>query len=503
MASTRRECKIILHDEVTCRIMGLAEEHIAYLYEKYGVFETNYIFTTQYKIGQWDGKRRFFNKDGTTYTYLLESVIPDLYAMKYKPVIDDRRVPAPAPPKPTDDMFNFVIHPETEEPLILRDYQINAISAVVDAGGYGIILASTSAGKTLICAALCATYQKLGYKTVTIVPNTDLLSQTRDDYVMCKLDVGEYSGDVKDIKHDHIISTWQALKNAPVMMSEFDVVIVDECHGAKGPELRKLLVDYGKHIPHRIGVTGTLPKEEVDSMLVHVGLGPVRYTITAAELIERGVLARPDITVYQLEENLTAQYDRYVSEIKIGKPVPYPQFKSEYFPDYPSEKDYLIKNIPRLEWIADFVISHSELTPTDNTLCLVSSIPVARKLAALIPNSIVVNGQDVKDPKKRKQIYQMFKNNDGLTVIATVHIAGTGINIPRIHHLVSIDIGKSFIRVIQSIGRGLRKAKGKDSVKITDICSDLNTSSEHLKLRKKYYKEAQYPFKLVKQPYTT
>lgn len=225
----KRECKIIIRDEVTCRITGLLPEHLNMLYDEFSVFATNYIFNVRYKIGQWDGKIRFVDKEGLTYVYLLEQILPTIIRLQYRPVIEDRRVPAPAPPKPTDDMFNFVIHPETEEPLILRDYQINAISAVVDAGGYGIILASTSAGKTLICAALCATYQKLGYKTVTIVPNTDLLSQTRDDYVMCKLDVGEYSGDVKDIKHDHIISTWQALKNAPVMMSEFDVVIVDEC----------------------------------------------------------------------------------------------------------------------------------------------------------------------------------------------------------------------------------------------------------------------------------
>lgn len=278
-------------------------------------------------------------------------------------------------------------------------------------------------------------------------------------------------------------------------------IVVSNCHGAKGPELRSLLIDHGKHIPHRIGVTGTLPKEEVDSMLVHVALGPVRYNITAAELIERGVLAKPDISVIQIQENLTAQYEQYVEGITIGKPVPYNQFKKEYFPDYPSEKDYLIKNTSRMQWMADYITAHADMHPTHNTLCLVSSIPLARKMATMIPNSIIVNGQDVKDPKKRKEIYRLFKTNDGLRVIATVHIAGTGINIPRIHHLVSIDIGKSFIRVIQSIGRGLRKAKGKDSVKISDICSDLNASTEHLRLRKQYYKEAQYPFKVVKATY--
>ena len=108
-----------------------------------------------------------------------------------------------------------------------------------------------------------------------------------------------------------------------------------------------------------------------------------------------------------------------------------------------------------------------------------------------------MNGQDVKDATKRSQIYQQFKTETGLVVVATVHIASTGLNIPKIHYLVLVDIGKSYIRVIQSIGRGLRKAKGKDAITIHDICSDLGNAKRHLTMRKAYYREAKYPFKLV------
>jgi superfamily II DNA or RNA helicase len=112
-----------------------------------------------------------------------------------------------------------------------------------------------------------------------------------------------------------------------------------------------------------------------------------------------------------------------------------------------------------------------------------------------------VNGQDVKTPAKRLAVYDLFKDNDNLIVIATVHIAGTGLNIKRIFNLVTVDVGKSFIRIIQAIGRGLRIADDKDSVTVTDICSDLKYSKKHLKVRTNYYEEQKYKFKKHKIDY--
>ena len=179
---------------------------------------------------------------------MLEEVLKYVIAFGYSLNLVDNRIAAPPIDPIAEDIFSSVLHPDTGEPTILRDYQVNAVNSVLRAG-YGIILAATSAGKTLICAALCSACNQHQYNTVTIVPNNDLLKQTFETYEMCGLDVGTYSGTSKDIDHTHIISTWQALKNVPFMMHEFDVVIVDECHGVKGPLLRSLLVDHGKHIP--------------------------------------------------------------------------------------------------------------------------------------------------------------------------------------------------------------------------------------------------------------
>jgi superfamily II DNA or RNA helicase len=85
--------------------------------------------------------------------------------------------------------------------------------------------------------------------------------------------------------------------------------------------------------------------------------------------------------------------------------------------------------------------------------------------------------------------------------VATYGVAAVGINIPRIFNLVLIEPGKSFVRVIQSIGRGIRKAEDKDHVQIYDITSSCKFAKRHLTQRKAFYKEANYPFDVEKLTY--
>jgi len=138
----------------------------------------------------------------------------------------------------------------------------------------------------------------------------------------------------------------------------------------------------------------------------------------------------------------------------------------------------------------------------DGTQGVVDSIPFGRKLAEQIPGAIFVNGQDTKKVSDRTKVYDLFAEHDDLIVIATVNIAGTGLSINRIFNLVTIDIGKAFTRVMQAIGRGLRTASDKNSVIVTDICSDLKYSKKHIRERKNYYDEAKYKYKQHKINYT-
>lgn len=492
--------KVRILDEASMVVVGLRDEHVTYFYEKYGVYAPNYYFNPKFKLGQWDGKIRYFHKTAKTFLYLIDDILPRIVDLGYKIHIDDlRKATVVTPEFVKADIFQHILHMETGEPIVLRRDQLDGINVLIE-HGYGICVAGTGAGKTFMCAALVKAYGDLGIKTLTIVPDQGLIAQTKANYIHCQLDTGEYSGLKKTLDHQHVVSTWQALQNNPKVVQLFDMVIVDECHGLKGNVLSKIVTDHAGKMPYRFGFTGTLPKEPSDQMAVHVAVGPQRFEMRARQLIDEGVLAKLHIDIIQLEEDLKDEWEKYCKEEAIGKPPTYTQFKDGYFPDYASEKSYLHHHDDRIEWIAHMIEAKRDMRK-GNVLCLVDSIAFGRQLAAHIDNAIFVNGKDIKTAKERKKVYDMFQDQDDLVVIATVHIAGTGLNIRRIFNLMMIDIGKSFIRVIQAIGRGLRKAEDKDSVNVTDVCSDLKYGKRHCKQRTNYYDEQQYPYKKHKMKY--
>jgi len=244
--------------------------------------------------------------------------------------------------------------------------------------------------------------------------------------------------------------------------------VVSNCHQAKAEVLKNLLTRNLRNAPIRWGLTGTIPKEAFEFESLHASIGPVIGQISAKELQDKGVLAECHVNVVQLLDTVEHR-------------------------DYQAELKYLVTNEDRIEYIAKLLNS---IKQTGNTLILVDRIAAGEKLQALIPNSSFVKG-DVK-LKARKEAYDEINEGTNHVVIATYGVAAVGINIPRIFNLVLIEPGKSFVRVIQSIGRGVRKAKDKDFVQIWDITSTCKFAKRHLTRRKAFYKEANYPFTLEK-----
>lgn len=494
MATSPGTVKIKILNEVKIKLIGLRGEHLQYLYEKYGILTDGYFFSPQFQLGRWDGKKRFFFKNGETYLFLIEEILPILKKFGYKIELEDNRSDSYQPDFVDANIFEHVLHPDTQLPIILNEHQVDAVNALIE-NGFGVCVAATSAGKTLCCAALVTAYDKpiFNIRSITIVPSGSLIKQTKRDYINCGLDTGEYSGKVKDLDHKHVVSTWQTLQNNPMIITMFNMVIVDECHGLRGSKLQDIVCDYASNIPYRFGFTGTIPKDKTEEMMVHIAVGPVRFEVLARELMDKGILSTIDIDIIQLEENMEQEYLEYKQTIPM--PVTYKKFKDGYFGDYEAERSYLKHNQTRLNWIVD-LIEEKRCQDKGNVLCLVDNVSLARKLTNLIPGAYCVNGTDMPDIDKRQVIYDLYETHNDLVVIATVQAVGTGVSINRIFHIVTVDIGKSFIRVIQGIGRGLRKnLTDKYHLLYTDICSDLKYGKKHLKERVDYYAEAKYPHK--------
>jgi superfamily II DNA or RNA helicase len=126
-------------------------------------------------------------------------------------------------------------------------------------------------------------------------------------------------------------------------------------------------------------------------------------------------------------------------------------------------------------------------------------VNAGKEIVSRIPDAVFISG-DTK-AQVRQEEYDKVSVNSGLVLVATYGVAAVGINIPRIFNVVLIEPGKSFVRVIQSIGRGIRKAEDKDHVEIYDITSSCKFAKRHLTKRKEFYKEANYPFSVDKLQY--
>jgi len=174
--------------------------------------------------------------------------------------------------------------------------------------------------------------------------------------------------------------------------------------------------------------------------------------------------------------------------VNIVQMIDLPEFKS-----YAEELKYLVTSPERLAYIAKIVKGLSE---TGNTLVLVNRIDSGKQLIELLDDAVFISGE-VKGTKRTEE-YKEHATNDNKITVATFGVASVGINIPRIFNLVLLEPGKSFVRVIQSIGRGIRKAEDKDFVQIWDITSTCKYAKRHLTARKKFYKDAKYPFTITK-----
>jgi superfamily II DNA or RNA helicase len=477
-----KKCHLTVKDEVWCFITGLVPHDLEFLWNKFAIFKDGYFFMPSYKLGRWDGKIRFFEKTGKTYYRLLDKILPYIEGWGYEIELTDNRKPIVNPVCTGsitrydegielaleadgcgDVIPNAFIAPEKR--FNLRPYQLQAVKLAVEAGS-GFIIAGTGAGKTSITAALSYLYSQAGYRTITIVPSGDLVTQTADWYRMLGMDVGIYSGSEKNIDCDNVVATWQALQYNPAILSQFSCLIWDEAHGIQAAVAQKLINESGKHIAFRFGVTGTLPKPELDQTSLFSSIGPVLIEIPAWWLMKHGYLAKVNIQPVELDET----------------------YVDEEFVDYAAEKAFLSKSPSRMEKIADIIISNC--ATHGNTLVLVNSIPFGENLASLIKGAVFLYGESPSD--LRKEHYDMFAEHDDLIVIASSGIASTGISIDRVFCLVMVDAGKSFIKAIQSIGRGLRLADDKKFLLAVDISSRLKWAKKHAKERMKYYKEAQY-----------
>lgn len=490
-----KKCIIQIADEVNIKIQGLELGERKALMKLFSFEVPGARYLPSVRLGRWDGKVSFFSLGGSSYINLLEEIIPVIDRAGYDIEVEDTRdyLTSFTFDMVKEDTYSSTLwpkgHPVEGTPIMLRDYQVEIVNNFL-ANPQCLQEIATGAGKTLMTASLSKSVEAYG-RSIVIVPNISLVTQTEADYVNMGLDVGVYFGGRKEVGKTHTICTWQSLNvllkntkagDAEVTIGDFlegvVCVIVDEVHQAKADALKTLLTGVMARIPIRWGLTGTIPKAKFESQALLVSLGPVIGTLAASTLQEQGVLANCHVNIIQLQDNVE-------------------------FKEYQTELKYLVSNDERMTAIAAQI---SKVNRTGNTLVLVDRIEAGDILLSKLVNyntlkdDVVFVSGGTKSTTRTEQ-YADVATATNKIIIATYGVAAVGINIPRLFNVVLIEPGKSFVRTIQSIGRGLRMASDKDFVQITDITSNCKFSKRHLTQRKAFYKDAKYPFDVLKVSY--
>ena len=461
-----------------------------FLVKKFKYEDPTARFRPAFKLGRWDGTVSFFGLGGTTYLSMLPQVLEILESKNYNINVEDERRPLSLKFDQISEEFWGdqtwpVGHRFAGEKIRLRDDQVEVINKFLE-NPQCIQEIATGFGKTITTATLAKICEKYG-RTITIVPNKSLVEQTEEDFINCGLDVGVYYGDRKDLDKTHTICTWQSLNILDKKSKEFDrdeemltlaelldgvsTVMVDEVHMAKAEVLKTLLTRNLANTPIRWGLTGTVPKADHEFQSLRASLGEVIHKVSAHELQEKGVLSNCHVNIIQTAE--FREFGGYAEELK-----------------------FLVTNQDRMLYISSVI---QKISSSGNTLILVDRIECGELLVKNLQDAVFISGK-VKT-KDRKEEYDEVATADNKIIVATYGVAAVGINIPRIFNLVMVESGKSFTRVIQSIGRGIRKADDKDFVQIWDITASTKYAKRHLTERKKFYKEAKYPFTIEKVKY--
>ena len=472
-------------NEVFLRVR--AEPHIYQELSDHFTFEVpGAKFMPQYRNKHWDGKIRLFSTaTGEIYVGLLDKVAQfcKQYNYDYK-FLDNKYF---GPPFEIDEMISkegvkdYMQSISRHSP---REYQIEG---VYDALKHQrrLLVSPTASGKSLMIYSLVRYYTDKGQRSLVVVPTTSLVEQMYKDFEDYGWDAELnchkiYAGREKETSCPVTITTWQSIYKLPrKYFEQFQVVIGDEAHQFKSKSLINIMTKLHT-AKYRFGFTGTLDGTQTHKWVLEGLFGPSYKIINTKDLQDAGYLSKLDITCLLLKH------------------------PPQKFETYEDEIQYLIQHEQRNKFLKNLA-----LTQKGNTLVLYSRVEShGEVLYNLINNSksanrkvFFIHGGVAADD--RENVRSITENEKNAIIVASYGTFSTGINIKRLHNVIFASPSKSRVRNLQSIGRVLRKGKGKVKAMLYDIADDCthksrkNYTLNHLIERIKTYNEEQFNYEII------
>lgn len=480
------DVKIHEYDETHLRVQ--AEPSIMYeLSDKFTFMVPGAKFSPKFQNKVWDGKIRLFNVvSGRVYKGLFSYIVDHCRKRGYSVSAEQSFA---ATEFSVAEALDFI--KTLNLPMEVRDYQVDAfVRAVRDRRR--LLLSPTASGKSLIIYLLIRYYE--GKDILLIVPTTALVRQMYSDFVSYGYDAATncnmiyaYDGVDKNSNMPVTISTWQSVYLMPKKwFSNFDVIFGDEAHNFKAKSLISIM-EKMNNVVYRVGFTGTLDDSATNKMVLEGLFGDVYEVTTTKALIDAGHLS--DFRI----KNIILSYGSESRELV-------------YKMDYKDEKDFLVSHERRNRFLMNLAKSQK-----GNTLLLYQFVEkhgekLYKELKESMPedaNIFFVSG-DV-SAEEREDIRQKIMGINQSITVASYGTFSTGTNIPNLDNIIFCSPSKSRVRNLQSIGRGLRKAEGKEMATLYDISDDLtytssngveyrNTTLEHFVHRLNIYIEQEFEY---------
>ena len=371
-----------------------------------------------------------------------------------------------------------------------RDYQVETVYASLKEYRKTIV-SPTGSGKSMMIYAIARYLTAIGKRTLIVVPTKMLVEQMTKDFAEYGWDVTDnvhkiYQGHSLDTKAPVTISTFQSIYGLPKKWySQFDAVIGDECHNFKAKVLQGIM----KKMPDakwRFGFTGTLDGKQVNHLILEGHFGPVFKTTTSSELMDKGFLAKLSVEVLTLKHQYK-KFDTYNDEL-------------EYLGECEGRNRFISKLACSLEGnvLILFTRVDGHGVPLNDMIEGMTDRPVH-----MIHGNVDIN--------VREEVRTIAEKSDNNIILGSYGTMSTGVNIKKLHHVIFASPSKSRVRVLQSIGRGLRKGKGKDACILYDIADDFrkdvhgkeNFTYRHLAERLKFYVEEDFTYRITEIPLYT
>lgn len=363
----------------------------------------------------------------------------------------------------------------------LRDYQLKAVKKSIKKK-MGVLEIGTGGGKTLIA---CEIIRRLGYKTLFVVDKKELLYQAKDVFENnLNIDVGVI-GDGKDDIKDVNVATIQTLRNNFKKYKDFlnsiRIFIADESHKVASDSYQRLAYHL-KNTEYRFGLTGTNYRDDGNDMKIDAILGDNVFTMSSKELVDNEYLVNPDI--YFIDNFNTSDEIEYMKqESKKGLINETDNYNLYY-------DSFIVNNEGRNKLIKKIC----ERDKQEKVLVLVKRINHGEKLKEMIDDSEYICGET--DSEKRTEILDKFKNGNLNIVIGTITIFSEGVDIPSLNVVVNAAANKGNVKSVQSLGRVLRKKKGKDKGKYFDFIDNGRFFKNASYSRKKVFTNEGYNVKI-------